>query len=47
VELQQLIIKVLGGKFDFVPVERPYAIKPPEPEQTVSANEIMNFLGGI
>jgi len=48
VEFSQLIFKALGGKMDFVPIERPSSIKPPpEPETTVNAGEIMNFLKGI
>jgi hypothetical protein len=47
VEFLQMIFKALGGQMDFHPIERPYATKPPEPETTVSAGEIMNFLKGF
>jgi hypothetical protein len=47
VEFLQLIFKASGGQMDFYPIERPYASKPPEPETTVGAGEIMDFLKGI
>lgn len=47
VDLNQLIFKALGGQMEFTPIERPFATKEPEPEKTVSAGEIMNFLKGI
>jgi len=47
VEFSQLIFKALGGKMDFTPIKRPYEQQQSEPEQTVSAGEIMNFLKGI
>lgn len=47
VELLQLILKANGVKFDFTPIERPFTTSQPEPEKTVSASQIMDFLKGI
>jgi len=47
VDLSQLIFKALGGDMEFTPIERPFASAPAEPEKTVNASEIMDFLKGI
>ena len=47
VEYLQMIFKALGGEVDFQPIPRPYETAAPEPEPTVGAGEIMDFLKGI
>ena len=52
VDLLQMLLRVQiaangGDAPDFKHVPRPYKIVEPEPEQTIAASELSNFLGGF